>query len=135
MNAKSYVRQILQIGNASGWILPIMKPRSLYGRKQEVMKATHKPTYNFWVISGCTHMNKLKHKQVYDFPKTACDEQTNTNCNILTFWSSPKRQPSFQTDSVKAHITCSLSEPGQNVFVCITGVYQAHLCFLCNVQN
>lgn len=41
---------------------PIMKPISLYGSTQELMKATHKQMYSFWVLSGCTHMNRLRGK-------------------------------------------------------------------------
>ena len=36
-----------------------MNPRSLYGNRQEEMKATNIPTYSFWVNSGWTHMNRL----------------------------------------------------------------------------
>lgn len=44
---------------------PMMKPRSLYGSRQEEMKAINRPTYSFWVNSGWTHMNKLHRNQAH----------------------------------------------------------------------
>lgn len=63
--------------------LPIMKPMSLYGSKQEAIKAIHKPTYSFCVISGCTHMNRLQCNSHHTYMHGNLCNKTYLNRSVL----------------------------------------------------
>lgn len=87
-----------------------MKPMSLYGMTQEVIKVTHKQMYSFLVLSGWTHMNRLTHTE-----GEKENNITSTLSSLLCFTYltktfkiqkptslfSPKHLPSYQKGSVK----------------------------------
>lgn len=86
---------------------PMMKPRSLYGSRQEEMKATNRPTYSFWVNSGWTHMNKLHRNQAH----LNSHQSTLVMClrvEELTSVFSPGCLPASQTDSMKGKFKASV---------------------------
>lgn len=122
-----------------------MNPSSLYGSRQEEMKATNRPTYSFWVNSGCTHMNRLQHRHthVHQFKictstisSLAAPEQTaRGTTHFFIFSRMFAILPNRFCEDENRNSCCEIcSEESAVTWSCWQPV-TSHLSFLSDVQN